>query len=177
MLTCHLPAAQFLFSSYITIRTLGVPSLCLESQGGTPKGRGCPGGQARGEVGHEEEAVKDPSCQRCQTLVLSRLVSGSGGAHLHRRTAAQAQTTPGVRWLCPGRPAPLGPGKEDHALPRHGTPAPHQRGRFGGGRGEDGSFLPAWEGERVSPSGSGKTVGNGDREPRAGGRLRAETGS
>lgn len=39
----------------------------------------------------------------------------------------------GVRWLCPGRPAPLGAGKEEHALPRHGTPAPHTEGLALGG--------------------------------------------
>ena len=48
MLTCHLPAAQFLFSSYITIGTLGAPSLSLEFQRGTPKRQRLPWGPRLG---------------------------------------------------------------------------------------------------------------------------------
>ena len=44
---------------------------------------------------------------------------------------------------------------------------PHRAQLWGaGGCGEDGSFLQAWDGERVTPSESGKTVGNGDRDRR-----------
>ena len=61
------------------------------SEGYPQKAEAALGAQARGEVGHEGEAVKGSSCQRCESLILSRFVSGSGG---HTNTAGQAATTP-----------------------------------------------------------------------------------
>ena len=82
-------------------------------------------------MGHEEEAVKGPSCQRCETLVLSRLVSGSGG---HTNTAGQAATTP---WRAVAAPqlasSTRGLGVKNTCCPGAGPLPPTQGSALGGG--------------------------------------------